>query len=137
MDDRSKNLGNPVADGIQAVALRSGELLGEEELDAELLGHHLRQERSLDQGTTDRLDVVRRESPGQLGRQRPEPAGSQVEPGNLQPEVAVVSRLQPEVSLTRCQEAEEFFLHRRASRLVLLGRRASILSGLDRPNGPS
>ncbi len=136
-DDRPDGLGNAVADGIQAIALRSGELLGEGELDIELLGHHLRQECSLDQGATDRLDAVRGEPPSQLGRERPEADGLQVKPGDLQPEFAVVTRLQPEVPRPRCQQAEEFFLHRLASQLVRQPSQTLILSGPSRPDRSS
>ncbi len=114
-DERTEGIGDAVTDREQAVALRAGELLREGELDIEFLGHHLREKAPSTRGPHTASMRWAASSTSQLGRERPEAVGSQVKPGDLQPEVAVVARLEPEVALPRCQQAEEFFLHRRDS----------------------
>ena len=85
------------------------------ELYVKLGGDHLRQERAPDERAARRFNTVRRKPPGQLHDESPEVARSQKQWIKVEPEVAVMTGLQPEMPLSGCQQADEFLLHKIAA----------------------
>ena len=69
-------------------------------LDVQIAGDQKREKGALVQGATDRIDVVCGKPLAQLRDRWPQVVGPKTELLEIEPQIAVVSRLEPEVSLS-------------------------------------
>ena len=99
-----------VRDGV-AHALGSHPALGEGEADVQVGRHHLGDESAADQRAHYGLDTMSAQPLHQVARQRRQPGGSQEQRIEVEPQIAVMARLQDEMPAPHGQEFEKLLFH--------------------------
>ena len=91
------------------------------ELDAEIRGHHQRDEGAFDQGAADGVQTIAAEAHGELGRALSDELGAETEELEVDPQIAVVAGLESEVTNPAGQLADQLFLFEQGAHRRIVG----------------
>ncbi|HTB38419.1 MAG TPA: hypothetical protein VK777_15085 [Reyranella sp.] len=105
-----KGIGNAIGR-----AIRIGVAFGKGELEVELRGDHLRHERAANQRPDHGLDALGRQAPRQLAGKGHPAHWPQEQRIKIKPQIAVVARLQDEMSGPDGEETEKLLFHKTAN----------------------